>query len=102
MPSSVEIGWRTQLTSEYRPWSVEFATEMDPGDAINAVSSTLTDLLTGLSFPAGLPTTPTFSGTIVTQPTANLLAGHNYRLVLLANMGGAKTSAVVLLISVPY
>lgn len=102
MPSDVEVGWRRQVTGELRPWQIDMALEMDAGDVIGSVTSTLTDLLTGLSYPAGLSGSPSHSGTTVTQAVTALVAGHNYRLVITANMGGSKLTSTVLNLACPY
>lgn len=102
MANTIEIGWQRQLTTETRPWEIEMAAELDEGDIISAVSATLVDLLTGLSFPSGLSGAASFSGTTVSQATSGLVAGHNYRLVLTAAVGGSKQTATVLLISCSY
>jgi hypothetical protein len=98
----VEVGWRQQISTENRPWAIDVSPEMDVGDVVGAVTSTLTDLLTGLTFPAGLSGSPTGSGTILTQAVSNLVAGRKYRLVITANMGGSKQTSTVLLLDVPY
>jgi hypothetical protein len=100
--NDVEIGARTQLSTETRPWQVEMAAAEDAGDAIGSVTTTLVDLLTGASFPTGLSGAPTFSGTTVSQTVTALVAGHYYRLVWSANMGGAKVSAVSVILQCPY
>lgn len=102
MANQVEIGWRTQLTTETRPWAIDFAPEMDVGDVVGATTATLTNLLTGANYPGGLSGSPSVVGTVVTQTVTALVAGVNYRLVLTANMGGAKTTATALLLNCPY
>lgn len=100
--SDIEIGWRTQLSSEVRPWAIELAAEIDAGDVPASPTSVLTDLLTGLSFPAGLLGSPAVVGTVVTQTVSGLVAGRNYRLVITVGMGGSKQTATVLKITCPY
>ncbi len=100
--SDIEIGWRRQISTEIRPWTPDWFPAEDSGDAISGVTTTLVDLLTGLSFPTGLVGSPTFSGTTVTQTVGNLVAGHNYRLVWSASMGGGKISSVSLNLACPY
>jgi hypothetical protein len=100
--SDIEIGWRTQLTTETRPWAIELAAEMDVGDSISSVTATLVDLIDGSSFPTGLSGSASAAGTVVTQSVTGLVANHNYRLVLTAAMGGAKTTATVLYLKCPY
>lgn len=100
--ASQELGWERQLTPETRLWEIEWAPAEDAGDVIGSITSTLTDLLTGLSYPAGLLGSPTFSGTTVQQAVTALQAGHNYRLMFSANMGGVKVSSQPLLLSCPY
>lgn len=102
MANQVEIGWQTQISTEVRPWAIELAAELDVGDVPSAPASTLTDLLTGLAFPAGLPTAAEVVGTMVTQTVSGLVGGHSYRLVITTNMGGTKETATVLLLRCPY
>lgn len=102
--SDVEIGWRTQLSSEIRPWAIDMTAELDPSDSPSAATATLTDLLTGASFPAGLvdlPTTSVFTPH-VTQVVTGLTPGRNYRLVLTVAMGGSKQTATVVYLRCPY
>lgn len=101
MPT-LEIGWRTQLSTEWRPWAIDFTPELDSLDVVGATTATLTDLLTGLSYPGGLSGSPTVVGNVATQAVTALVAGHNYRLVLTANMGGQKETSTVLLLQCPY
>jgi hypothetical protein len=98
----IEIGWRTQLSGETRPWAIDLSPEMDVGDVVGTTTATLIDLLTGVSFPTGLSGSPAVAGSVVTQTVTGLLSGHNYRLVLLAAMGGTKTTGAVLLLNCPY
>jgi len=100
--AEIVIGWRQQLTTETRPWAISMALEEDAGDVAASPTATLIDLLTGLSYPAGLLGSPSVAGTVVTQSVQSLIAGHNYRLVLTVGMGGSKTTATVLLISCPF
>lgn len=100
--STVEIGWRAQISGEVRPWTPDWSPAEDSGDVINAVTTTLTDLLTGAAYPAGLLGSPTYSGTTVTQTVQALQPGHNYRLVWLVNMGGSKVSGVALNLTCPF
>lgn len=102
MPNDVEIGVRTQLTTEVRPWQIEMQPEEDSGDVLGTATATLTDLLTGAAFATGLVGTPDISGTTVTQSVGGLIAGHNYRLVLTVSMGGSKQTATSLILSCPY
>jgi hypothetical protein len=98
----VEIGWQTQITTESRPWAIDLSPEMDLSDVIGSATATLTDLLTGLAYPTGLVGSPTVSGSTVTQVVASLVAGHTYRLVITAAMGGSKQTATSLLLNCPY
>jgi hypothetical protein len=103
MAHDTVIGWREQLSSETRPWSIDMTLAMDPGDAVGAATSTLTDMIDGTDFAAGLLGSPVVvSATNVTQTVTALAPGHRYRLEVLADMGGSKRSAVVLLLAVPY
>lgn len=103
MPATdVEIGWRTQVSTEIRPWQIDMAAEMDSGDAIGSVTAALTDLLDGTAYEGGLSGGATFSGTTVSQTVAALAPGHSYRLVLTAAMGGSKQTSTVLLLSCPF
>lgn len=99
--ADVEIGWRKQESHEVRPWAIDMSLEMDAGDSINSVAAALTDLLTGTAFPAGLGASA-HTGTVATQIVTSLVPGHNYRLVLTANMGGSKQTSTVLLLQCPY
>lgn len=99
----VEIGWQRQISSEVRPWAIDFSPAMDEGDVLGATTAALTDLLTGQDFSStGLSGTPSVTGTVATQNVHALAPGHSYRLVLTASMGGSKETAVALLLSVPF
>jgi hypothetical protein len=100
--ADITVGWRTQYSTETRPWSMDWTLAEDQGDVIGAVTSTLTDLLTGLPYPGGLLGAPTGSGVTVTQTVTALVPGHNYRLMWSANMGGSKISSEPLLLNCPY
>lgn len=103
MASDVEIGWRTQTSTEVRPWAIDLAPEMDVGDVPASPGvATLTDLLTGMAYPAGLSGATVVVGTVVTQSVQALQPGHNYRLVITVGMGGSKETATVLLLRCPY
>jgi len=102
MPSGIEIGWRTQISTEVRAWQIDMSPEMDPADVVGSATATLTNLLTGASYPGGLSGSPTVAGTAVTQVVTTLAPGTNYRLVITASMGGSKQTAASLLLSVPY
>lgn len=102
MAGQVELGWQLQVSTEVRPWAIDLSPELDSGDVPGAATSSLTDLLTGASYPSGLAGDPAVVGSVVTQAVQSLLPGHNYRLVITVAMGGAKETATALLISVPY
>jgi hypothetical protein len=76
----------------------------DSGDVIGTVTATLTDLLDGSDYAEGLFGAPFSSAdsTIISQSVQDLQAGHNYRLVLSAHVGGSRISAVSLILSCPY
>lgn len=102
--SDVVIGWRTQTSSETRPWAIDLTDELDSGDVVASATATLTDLLTGADFPAGLTGSVTASSTAphLIQSVTGLVAGRNYRLVLTADVGGSKRTATVLLLTCPF
>ncbi len=100
--SDVEIGWRTQLSTETIPWSDDLTAALDVGDVVGSVTTVLIDLLTGVSFPAGLSGAPTFSGNVVQQTVTGLNAGHNYRLIFSAGLGGPKVRSSVVKLVCPY
>lgn len=102
MSNSLEIGWETVYSTETRPLSVDWTLAEDAGDSIGSITATLTDLLTGLPYPAGLLNLATYSGVTVTQSVTALVAGHNYRLMFSAGMGGSKVSSQPVLIACPY
>lgn len=104
--SDVEVvgGWRTQTSSEVRPWAIDLTAELDPSDVVASATATLTDLLTGSDFPDGLSGSSETAITAphVTQTVLGLVAGHNYRLVLTVNVGGSKRTSTVLLLTCPF
>lgn len=103
MTSTVDVGWEQQTSTEVRPWGLDFSPAMDVGDVLGDTTAILIDLLTGTDFSStGLSGDPQVGGTIATQTVLALVPGHNYRLILTANMGGVKETAVGILITCPF
>lgn len=103
MPGHITVdGWEEVGSGENRPLAVDLAPEMDPGDIAGSITSTLTDLLTGLSYPTGLSGSPSVVGTVATQAVTSLVPGHNYRLVLAVNMGGSKVTESAVKVVCPF
>jgi hypothetical protein len=100
--NDVDIGWRTQLSTEYRLWDIDLAPELDVGNVPNSATATLIDLLDGTSFAAGLAGSVVVSGTTVSQAVHSLVPGHNYRLVITTNVGSSVLTAAVLKLSCPF
>lgn len=100
--SDVEIGWRRQISTDVRPWAIDMSPAMDVGDVLASATSTLTDLLTGALYPAGLLGSTSVAGTTATQSVQLLVPGHSYRLVVTGAMGGSKESGVSLNLGCPF
>lgn len=100
--AEIEIGWRSQASTEVRTWLIELAPEMDAGDVVGTTDATLTDLLDGSDFPTGLGGTPVVVGTTVAATVLGLTADHKYRLLLTSNMGNSKETAASLLLECPF
>lgn len=105
MASDVEIGWRTQISSEVRPWAIDLTQELDDGDVPAFVSSTLTDLMDGSDYSTGLASAPVLVVSpvrTVTQVVSQLVPGHRYRLVLTVIMVASKQTNTVLNLYCPF
>jgi len=98
------LPWQTQYSTETRVYGINLINEMDPGDVLASATSSLTDLLTGVTMtgPPMLASAPSVLGTTITQVVTALVPGHNYRLMVSGSMGGAKVTSDSVPINCPY
>ena len=92
----------SQATVETVPWEFDFTAVVGSGDVVSSPASTMTDMQTGSQ--VTLAQAPTVSGNLVTQvvPGSGLVAGHNYRLVVVAQLNPSKVLSLPLIVTVPY
>lgn len=98
-PASQEV-----LSVETLALVADMTAELGTSETISSASVTLTQLDTGLSYPAGLSGTPTITGAgkLITQVVTNLLPGKSYRLMWIATVATNKIVAAKTLLTCPF
>lgn len=101
------------MTTETLPLQFDFTPVLLPGETLSAASSSLTDTTNGGSVPVTLSDSPTVVNIVdgaalsngvqqILRGPTELVAAHNYRLVLSGTVNATKVWSAALTINVPF